>query len=58
MKIIGAGFPKTGTKSLALALRDLGYTVHDFEEHMAYNLVRNISKNAQSQFFTIFIFAV
>ena len=38
MKIICAGFPKTGTKSMANALRDLGYTVHDFEEHLQYNL--------------------
>ena len=38
MKIICAGFPKTGTKSMALALSQLGYTVHDFEEHNEYNL--------------------
>jgi len=38
MKIICAGFPKTGTKSMALALRDLGYSVHDFEEHLEENL--------------------
>ena len=32
MKIICAGFPKTGTKSMAMALRELGYeNVHDFE---------------------------
>jgi len=30
MKIICAGMPKTGTKSMALALRQLGYTVFDF----------------------------
>ena len=34
MKIICAGFPKTGTKSMATALRQLGYTVNDFPEHL------------------------
>ena len=38
MKIICAGFPKTGTKSMALALSSLGYSVHDFEEHLQHNL--------------------
>ena len=38
MKVICAGFPKTGTKSMANALRRLGYSVHDFEEHLEYNL--------------------
>ena len=39
MKIICAGFPKTGTKSLALALRQLGYeSLHDFEDHYELNL--------------------
>ena len=38
MKIICAGFPKTGTKSMANALSQLGYSVHDFEEHLEYNL--------------------
>ena len=38
MKVICAGFPKTGTKSMANALRTLGYSVHDFEEHLEYNL--------------------
>ena len=38
MKIVCAGFPKTGTKSMALALRELGYIVHDFEEHLQYHL--------------------
>ncbi|KAL9981472.1 hypothetical protein ACROYT_G010179 [Oculina patagonica] len=32
MKIICAGFPKTGTKSIAKALRHLGFTVFDWEE--------------------------
>lgn len=40
MRVICAGFPKTGTKSMALALRDLGYSVHDFEEHMQLNMDR------------------
>ena len=34
MKIICAGFPKTGTKSMASALRELGYSVNDFEQHV------------------------
>ena len=38
MKVLCAGFPKTGTKSMAMALRELGYSVHDFEEHLQYNL--------------------
>ena len=38
MKIICAGFPKTGTKSMANALRILGYEVHDFEEHLHFHL--------------------
>ena len=32
MKIICAGYGKTGTKSIAKALRHLGFTVFDFEE--------------------------
>jgi len=38
MKVICAGFPKTGTKSMAMALRELGYTVHDYPEHVAIGL--------------------
>eukprot|EP00088_Acartia_fossae_P028127 TRINITY_DN2891_c0_g1_i1.p1 TRINITY_DN2891_c0_g1~~TRINITY_DN2891_c0_g1_i1.p1 ORF type:complete len:294 (+),score=33.28 TRINITY_DN2891_c0_g1_i1:40-882(+) len=38
MQIICAGFPKTGTKSMALALRELGYVVHDFEEHVDFHM--------------------
>ena len=34
MKIICVGFPKTGTKSMAAALRQLGYSVNDFPEHL------------------------
>nr|XP_039273960.1 uncharacterized protein LOC120347915 [Styela clava] len=36
MKVIAAGFPKTGTKSVCKALRTLGYTVYDFEENSTY----------------------
>jgi len=32
MKVIVAGYPKTGTKTMATALRILGYNVHDFIE--------------------------
>ena len=38
MQIICAGFPKTGTKSMAKALRELGYIVYDFEEHIDLHL--------------------
>ena len=38
MKVLCPGFPKTGTKSMALALRELGYSLHDYEEHMQFNL--------------------
>ena len=34
MKVICAGFLKTGTKSIAKALRHLGFTVFDWEEQM------------------------
>lgn len=34
MKIICAGYPKTGTKSICAALRILGYNVFDFEEQI------------------------
>ena len=34
MKIICAGYAKTGTKSIAKALRDLGFTVFDWEEQI------------------------
>ena len=34
MKIIGAGMSKTGTTSLAQALRILGFNVYDFDEQM------------------------
>lgn len=38
MKIICAGLSKTGTKSLAKALRILGYVVHDYEEHLMWHM--------------------
>lgn len=38
MKVICAGLSKTGTKSLASALRVLGYTVYDFPEHTSIHL--------------------
>ena len=34
MKLICAGLPKTGTKTLAKALRILGYTVYDVKEQL------------------------
>ena len=39
MKVIVAGLPKTGTKSLAKALRTLGLIVYDAEEN--FGLVGN-----------------
>ena len=36
MKVIVAGLPKTGTKSLAVALRELGYNVYDSPENYEY----------------------
>ena len=39
MKVICAGQLKTGTKSMAMALRQLGYSnVHDHEEHLGFHL--------------------
>lgn len=38
MKVICAGLSKTGTKSLARALRILGYKIYDFPEHMDLHL--------------------
>lgn len=38
MKVICAGFSKTGTKSMASALRILGYNVHDVEEHWEFHM--------------------
>ena len=33
MKVIVSGFPKNGTKSMTVALRELGYEVYDFVEN-------------------------
>lgn len=38
MKLICAGLSKTGTKSLASALRTLGFKVYDFPEHIEFHL--------------------
>lgn len=38
MKVICAGLSKTGTKSLAKALRMLGFTVFDYPEHKKVHL--------------------
>lgn len=37
MKVIVAGMPKTGTKSMAQALKELGYVVYDFMEQYQYH---------------------
>lgn len=37
MKVIVASMPKCGTKTLAAALRELGYTVYDAMEHYQYH---------------------
>ncbi|XP_076823417.1 uncharacterized protein LOC143469560 [Clavelina lepadiformis] len=36
MKVIMAGYSKTGTKSMFTALKRLGYNVYDFMEHFQY----------------------
>lgn len=36
MKVLCAGFPKTGSKSCSSALRELGYNVADFKETLLY----------------------
>ena len=36
MKLICAGYPKTGTKSSSSALRELGYNVADLMETMEF----------------------
>ena len=38
MKLIVAGLPKTGTKSMAVALSDLGYQVVDGMDHHEYHM--------------------
>ena len=37
MKLIGAGYPKTGTTSTAIALKILGFSVDDHFGHLGYN---------------------
>ncbi|CAK8694534.1 unnamed protein product [Clavelina lepadiformis] len=37
MKIILAGFSKTGTKSMAVALQELGFVVYDYMDHFWYH---------------------
>jgi len=43
MLIICPGIVKTGTKSLALALRQLGYDVHDAPETLEFNMEKWVS---------------
>ena len=38
MKIICVGYSKSGTKSMAKALSELGFVVHDYENHLNLNL--------------------
>ena len=37
MKVICSGMPKTGTKTMAAALRILGLKVYDFEEQFLFH---------------------
>ncbi|CAK8679951.1 unnamed protein product [Clavelina lepadiformis] len=37
MKVIVAGYSKTGTKSMVVALNQLGYNVYDFFDHFWYH---------------------
>ena len=37
MKVIVAGSPKTGTKSMNAALTELGYRVYDYMDHLFYH---------------------
>jgi len=53
MLIICPGFPKTGSKSLSLALRQLGYDVHDSPETLEFNMekwVRFLEGEIDSEF--------
>lgn len=36
MKVIVAGYPKTGTKSMTAALNQLGYSVYDALENLVF----------------------
>ena len=47
MKVIVPGMSKTGTKTMATALRKLGYKVYDYEEqyfYLAKDLIRIINE--------------
>ena len=37
MKVVCAGFGKTGTKSMQIALQELDYEVYDFLDHFWYH---------------------
>ena len=37
MKVIVAGYAKTGTKTMVVALSELGYNVYDFMDHFWYH---------------------
>ena len=37
MKVIVAGYSKTGTKSMAAALTELGYNTYDYMEHFMHH---------------------
>jgi len=37
MKVVCAGLAKTGTTSLAKALRTLGFNVYDYKEHFTFH---------------------
>ena len=37
MKVIVAGYSKTGTKTMAAALKELGYNVYDNIEHFVFH---------------------
>ena len=37
MKVIVAGYSKTGTKTMNAALKDLGYKVYDNTEHFVFH---------------------
>ena len=37
MKVIVAGFSKTGTKTMNAALTELGYNVYDNQEHFVFH---------------------
>ncbi|XP_076807209.1 uncharacterized protein LOC143450517 [Clavelina lepadiformis] len=54
MKVILAGYSKTGTKSIAAALRQLGYQVYDFMDHFWYHYddwIKIMQKGASTEDF-------